>query len=269
MPCFWITWGVISMLCARVVIRVSKRVHDRLKYLKPIRGPKLALRGTLRVRHQPEYVALKIAYTRDIGDGAVGVVFVAHHDLVIFFELKQRRLIRVIIALAVRDGDIEGIALLCFFRERGIGALHGQFDKFTDKFERAVTQHRSGQKPRLQQDLKTVAYADDKLALVRVLEHTLHHRRKTRDAAGSQIITVAKTSGQHDAIVFIDITVLVPDKIRLLMHHMLEHMIAIMIAVGTRENNDTELHLEPFFLLASCVMRRALGVKYKNLKLPA
>ena len=57
----------------------------------------------------------------------------------------------------------------------------------------AVDTHRSGEKARFEQDLKTVADPENGPAAPREIRHAFHHRRETRESSRAQVIAAHRT----------------------------------------------------------------------------
>jgi hypothetical protein len=65
------------------------------------------MRGSLRVRHEADDVALAIAYSSDVVDRPIGVVEVAEHDPVLRLELGERFPVAGVVALEVVDRNAQ------------------------------------------------------------------------------------------------------------------------------------------------------------------
>src|SRR3989338_8600227 len=183
------------------------------------------------MRHEAEHVAGFVADAGDVAGRAVWVIHVAQEHLFVRLEFVERPLIGVVVALAVRDGDTQPFAR----------ALEPQVHVPADEFERAVAHQSARQEPRLAEDLEAVADADDSLAGGRVLLHGIHDGREARDGAGPQVVAVAETARQDDAVHPFEIALLVPDGLGGLFEDYLKDVLAVVVAVGPGENHYTKL----------------------------
>src|SRR5688572_20495323 len=116
-------------------------------------------------------------------------------------------------------------------------------DILADESERLIAKHGAWQEPGLEQDLKAVADAQYHPAMAGKLLHRPHDRRESGNGPCPQIIAVGKAAGQNDCIQAVEGCLLVPDFLNLLAKNVGEHMHAVVIAVGTREYNYSEIHV--------------------------
>src|SRR5437016_10240246 len=116
-------------------------------------------------------------------------------------------------------------------------------DILTNKSERPVAQHRAGQEPGFEQDLKAVTDAQHHPAMVGKMLHRPHDRREPGDGPGPQIIAVRKSAWQDDCVQAIEGCLLVPDFPNLLAKNVGEHMHAVVIAVGAWKDDNSDVHL--------------------------
>ena len=177
--------------------------------------------GAFGMRHQAGHVAAFVADARDVLQRAVGIrgvgqvsgrVAVLPQDLVVGLEFRERGFVGKIAAFAVRDGHAQNFPRRNLARERRIVRGGLEENIFAMELQIAVANERAGQQAGFGEDLKAVADAEDQAAVVGELFHGLHHRAEPRDRAAAQIIAVAETAGDDDAVGVAERGVLVPDE---------------------------------------------------------
>ena len=72
--------------------------------------------------------------------------------------------------------------------------------------------------------------------------HRRHHRRQRRQGAAAQVVAVAPAARQHDELAALERSVLVPEEHRLLVEHVLQHVVHVVVAVAAREDDDAAPH---------------------------
>src|SRR3990170_4557564 len=87
----------------------------------------------------------------------------------------------------------------------------------------------------LAENLKAVADAEDQFPLIGHALHTLHDRREAGDRAAAQVIAVRKAAWEDDTIVRAQFLLLVPDVIHVQTVELLQHMVTVVIAPGSRK----------------------------------
>src|SRR6267378_1605491 len=201
--------------------------------------------------HESGDVALAVADSSDIANGAVGIAgavvgtvgsCVAKNDLAIFLEVGEGGFVTVVIAIGVRDGDLEDLALLRGVGERSVRLLDADVHVAADEAQAAIAHHRAGEQARFAQNLEAVADAEYHSAAVREFFDGLHHRGKTRDGAGAQIIAVGKSAGQNNGVAIRQIFGLVPDEFDGLPQNVADGVKRVMVAIGPGENDDSKFH---------------------------
>ena len=149
------------------------RRNDRLEHDEAIGTADRQLARALRMRHQADNVATFVADASNRLDRAVrvcvigydaGFVHVTEHDLAILLELAELVRSREVIALAVRDRNPQHLLRRARERKRRIGLLHAHMNVLAAKLQLAVAQHRTRQKPGLEEDLEAVADAEHRPA---------------------------------------------------------------------------------------------------------
>jgi hypothetical protein len=72
--------------------------------------------------------------------------------------------------------------------------------------------------------------------------YRLHDRRKPGDRAAPEVVPVRETARNRDPVEPGERFLLVPDERRLHADHVLERVIAVVIAIGAWEDQDREFH---------------------------
>ena len=104
---------------------------------------------------------------------------------------------------------------------------------FTNEVQIAIADQSAGKEPGFTENLKTVADSEHKPAAFGKLLDRIHHRRKTRERAGAQIVAVRKTAGKDHRVVSRKICFTVPDEVDRLAHVFRDHVIGIVVAIRT------------------------------------
>src|SRR5258708_8193480 len=127
-----------------------------------ISGAESGFHGAVGMGHETGDVALAVANSSDIVKGTVRIACrivcsvrrgVAENDLTIFLEFGERGFVAGVIAIVVRDGNPEDLALLGRIREWRVGLLATEVDGTADVAHagigdpRAGHQHSPGQIP--------------------------------------------------------------------------------------------------------------------------
>src|SRR5262245_61320369 len=201
--------------------------------------------------HQADDVALFAAKPGDVGNRSIGVrvisrnplhVCVAKHDLAVSLEPGNNVRLSVVIALTMRDWDAKDLPRGAGGSEWRICMLHLDQHMLALVFQAAVTKHRTWKQAGFEQHLKTVADAKHGAARRRKLLHLRHDGREARDGAGAEVVPVRKAAWEDDHIRAFEAGLLVPDVIGLLAENVLRSVMRVVVAIGSGENDDSELH---------------------------
>src|SRR5258708_2775048 len=201
--------------------------------------------------HEAGDVALAVADAGDIANGAVGMAGavigtvgrrVAKNDLAIFLEVGEGGFVTVVIAIGMRDGKLEDLALLRGVGERRFRLLGGNGPVAADEAQAAIAHHRAGEQACFAQNLEAVADTQDHAAALREFFDGLHHRGKPRDGAGAQIVAEGETAGQDDSIAIREIFGLMPDEFDGLLEDVADGVKRVVVAIGPGENDDSKFH---------------------------
>src|SRR5467141_58296 len=201
--------------------------------------------------HESGDVTLAVADSGDIvycTVGIAGVVVrtvgscVAENHLAVLLELGKHGVIAVVIAIGVRDGNFEDLAIPRGVGERCVRLLDAHVHVAADEAQAAIAHHRAGEQAGLAQNLEAVADAEYHSAAVCEFFDGLHHRGKTRDGAGAQIIAVGKSAGQNNGVAIRQIFGLVPDEFDRLLLNVADGVERVMVAIGPGENDDSKFH---------------------------
>jgi hypothetical protein len=152
----------------------------------------------LGMRHQAHDVPFRIDDAGDVGDGTVRVVLIAEDDLSVRLELAEEPLVGEPAALPVLDRDGEGLTALAERRERRVGSLDPKIDITTNERERRVRPERAREEAGLAEDLEAVADPEHRTAVRGELGDGSHRRRKARDGAAAEVVSVREPAGEDD-----------------------------------------------------------------------
>src|SRR5262245_29246149 len=129
---------------------VLEGMDHRLEQAATVRATQLPLRRPLRMGHEPDHVARRVADARDRARAAVGVRVVleraapgrvAEHDLPFALQPVQLRVGEVEVALAVRDRHGQHGAGRDAGGHRRVVALHADVHRLREELGRPVAQH--------------------------------------------------------------------------------------------------------------------------------
>ena len=197
--------------------------------------------------HHAEHAARLVDDARDIALGAVRARFgrnrarrirIPECNAPFAFEPVERLAIRKIVALAVRDRNLDGLAFAIALGEERLIVLDLQEHVAADEVERRVAHQRAGKQSGLAQDLKAIADADDRRSCVRLGDHVLHDRRVRGHRPAAQVVAIREAARQHDHIGRGDARITMPDHLRRETGDPLDRRFDVAIAVRTRKDDD-------------------------------
>src|SRR5437016_4317848 len=137
--------------------------------------------------HETGDVALAVADSSDIVHCSVGIAGVivgtvgsgvAENHLAVLLELSERSLVAMVIAVRVRDGNLENLAPLGGVGRRRVRLLDTDVHVAADESQSTIAHHRAGKQAGFAQNLEAVADAQDRASALREFLDGLHHRRK-------------------------------------------------------------------------------------------
>ena len=225
--------------------------EQRSEHADPVRVAEDGERVALRVRHEPQDVPLRVHDSGDVARRAVGVggvrrppapVDVAEHDPVLRLELIERRSLRDELAFAVRDRDVDQVALGIGRRERRPGVLHPEPHIVTAEAEVPVADEGPRQQVRLAQHLESVADPEREPSGARKVDHLAHDRAEAGDRPRPQVVSVREPARQHDDVHALEVRRLVPQVGGALPQPLRHGPVHVRIAVRAREPHDSDLH---------------------------
>src|SRR5207248_3209379 len=111
-----------------------------------------------------------------------------------------------------------------------------------DVFHPDIAHQCSRQESGFRQDLKAVADAENKPALIREIAYGGHNRRELCERARAEVVPIREATGQDDGIESFQRCLFMPDKFHRLFDDRLDCVITIVIAVAARYNNHAEFH---------------------------
>jgi len=157
-------------------------------------------------------------------------------------ELGERRGIAEIISFHVRDGHFENLAGARGAGEGRVRAFHAHVHLAAEETQALVAQHGAGKQSGFEQNLESVADAEDHAAGTREAADRFHHRGKAGDGAGAQVIAEGKAAGDDDGVEAGDFFGLVPDEFDRLVDNGADGVASVIVAIRTGELNDSEFH---------------------------
>ena len=198
---------------------VFQSMNQALENQPPIRATQDRLASALRMRHEPGDIASFVANSRDIIERAVWVglfsgfavgINITPEDLVVCPQPGQRLFIGKIAPFTVSDGHAQQFIrgnLICKRR-----TCRGCFQEnvFAAELKRAIANQRTGEQPRLTQDLETIANSQHGPAIGRERLHCFHHWTESGDGSSAQIIAITKPARDDDGIGIAQRTFLMP-----------------------------------------------------------
>src|SRR6185312_9300752 len=164
------------------------------------------------------------------------------HNAIVAPKFLMRSIIAEIISFHVTDRNAQNVPFFAGVCKRRVGILHAYMDGLANVFQSCVPQQRAGQQSCFAKNLKSVTDSKHESATVRKLAHRFHHRRKSRNRSRSQVITIREAAGDNDRVAVLQIVRFMPQKSYRLLNDMLDRPESIVVAVGTRENDDAKLH---------------------------
>src|SRR5680860_1510445 len=139
------------------------------------------------------------------------------------------------------DGQLESLALLGAAGKGSRMIADPHLGPVAQKAEAAVLSQRSGEQPRLAQDLEPVADADHEAAVASMGRDRVHYRGEACDGAGAKVVAVGETAGQDDDVGAVKVGLSVPQKLDP-GSEPLQHERAVALAVGAGKHGDGGPH---------------------------
>lgn len=203
------------------------------------------------MRHHAHYVAFAIADAGDICDRTIGICggffaavgsCVTENNLIVAFERVESCGIAEIISFVVADGNAQHVAAMRGAGERRVGGFHTGVDMQAAITQARVAKHGAGKESGFEEDLKSIADADDDSAAARKFFDAAHDGRKARDGSGAKVITESESTGDDDDVRAGEIFGLMPDKFGLLAEHVMSDVESVIITIGAGKNDNAEFH---------------------------
>jgi len=203
------------------------------------------------VGHHAEDISLFIEDAGYILERPVGVCFrtdfasgrgVAEGYAVFGFERVKVIRGAEVVAFHVADGNLQDFTLYELVGEGAVCGFDAEMDLLADVLEAGVAHERAGEQAGFREDLEAVADAEDQAATVGEALDRLHDGREAGDGAGAQVIAVGKAAGDEDSVDAAKVFRVVPEEGDGLMGDFGDHIVGIVIAVGTGKDQDPEFH---------------------------
>mgnify|MGYP000949365318 CR=1 FL=1 len=209
------------------------------------------LEQALRMRHHAEDATARIADPGDVVLCAVGIglgrgvaarVRVAEHHAALVFELLQRCGIREVVAVAVRHGNADHLALLVAPRVDRVGLLHLEVHVAADELQRCIAHQHTRQQAGFRENLEAVADAEHGRARLGLCDHVAHDRRMGRHGPAAQVVAVRETARQHDEVGGRHAGLPVPHHARRPAEHGVQRHLHVAVAVVSGKYDDGCTH---------------------------
>src|SRR6266849_6203467 len=232
----------------------DERFDHGMEYNQAVGGAERRFDGAFGMGHESGDIAPAVADASDIVNGAVGIAGVVvgtigrrivENNLMIFFEICERGFVAIVVAVGMRDRNLEDLTFLRSIGEWRARLLDADVDVAADEAQAAVPHHGAGKEARFTQNLEAVADAQDHAAAFREFFDGFHHRRKTRDGASAQVIAVGESAGQDNGIAICQILRLVPDEFDGLFQDVADSVKRVVVTIGPGENDDSKFHVAP------------------------
>src|ERR1700735_651734 len=164
------------------------------------------------------------------------------YDLVIALEFGQSRRFAKIISVHVCDRNFQHLTGRGCAGKRRVGPFPSYMHLTAQKSQSLVTHHRAGKQTGFQQDLKSIADTQHQTTGTSKPVHGFHHRRKTRDRAGAQVVSEREAARQDNGIAPSEVFGLVPDKVDGLADDRAYRLTGVVIAIRTGKLYHSEFH---------------------------
>src|SRR5258708_23456429 len=154
--------------------------------------------------HQAGHVAFAIANACNIVERAIGIARgviravwsrITEKDLSIVFKVSKRGFVGAVIAVVMGDWDFQDLALRSAAGKGRIGLLNADEHVPANVAKTRIAYHGSGKQAGFEKNLKAIADAKNHATRLGESFDGLHHRRKSGDRAGTQVIPIGKSAG--------------------------------------------------------------------------
>ena len=156
------------------------------------------------MRHHAHYVAFAIADAGDICERAIwicgGVLAavgcgVAKNDLIVAFEGVESRGIAEIISIVVCDWCLENLSAARGTGERRVSCFYADVNRQAAETQARVAKHGAGKEPGFEENLESIADAEDDAASAREFFDAAHNGGETCDGSGAKVVTEGEATG--------------------------------------------------------------------------
>ena len=197
--------------------------------------------------HHAEHIAGRVEDARDVAARSVTVFGIAEGHAAIALEPVQHVVVGEIIAVMVRDGNVDRLSRLVPAREQALRVLDRQRNGAADEILACIAHQSAWKQPRLCQHLETVAHAEHGHAALRRRHDRAHDRAVRRHRPATQVIAIGKAAWQGDEIEAVgQFRVAVPDLYRIATGYVAQRDPHVPVAIGTGEGDDRGLHQRTF-----------------------
>jgi hypothetical protein len=151
----------------------------------------------------------------------------------------------------VSDGHTEDLARRQAAGEWRVDRFRSELNLAAREFEPPVADQGAGQEAALDEDLESVADAQDQAAFSGKSPDRPHNGGKLGNGSAAQIIAVGKPPREDNGIYITKIVGVVPDEVRLLAEVPIHGEPRIVIAIAAGKNNNAKFHGQ----ISDCVGR--------------
>src|SRR5262249_30397603 len=133
-------------------------------------------------------------------------------------------------------------------REGRISGFNAQPNRAAYELQAAVAHQRARKQAGFRQNLKAVANTEHQAALRGELLDGLHHRRELCKRSAAQVIAVSEAARKDHGIDITELRLIVPEELRLLSENSRDRVPGVVVAVASREDDDSEFHRDTSIL---------------------
>ena len=196
-----------------------------------------------RVGHHAENIALGVADSSDVAEGAIGIFDITEDHAVFCFELVEDVGFGGVAAFAVSDGKRENLAGGGSVCEGAISGFDAEVNGAANEFKGVVPDERTREKAGFGENLKAIAEAHDESAGVGEFLNGTDDGGELRDGTAAEVIAVAEAAGEDNGVnIRGNVGFLMP-KQRGLRTNILRHgVVCIVIAITSREDDNAKFN---------------------------
>ena len=173
--------------------------------------------------------------------------------MIVAIQVAEGFLIGTVIALSVCDGQVEkeagagGEEFSVALRDLGMGesgfhVLKAGMDELADEMQGVIADEGAGEEAGFAEDLEAVANAEDEFAAGGLGGDAAHDGGEAGDGAAAEVVAVREATGKDNEIELFNRGFLVPDVFCFQAEIALKNVIAVLVAIGAWEPDDSGFH---------------------------